>query len=218
MELNYADLFDRAARLAAGRTALIDDSGTLSYAELSSLANRLANALLAQGFAKSTPFAILSPNASLALAAIIGSIRAGGAWGNINLRNALATNIDVLKRGGCQVLFFHSSTLSHIEEIRHGVPGLRVLVCIDRDIETYPSLMTFIKGAGESHVSVHMGAEDVQFQGSTGGTTGAPKITQGGPGFAAQCAIAFMTEMHFDEPPVNLAVAPITHAAGFVAL
>src|SRR5215472_14684075 len=46
MELNYTDLFDRAARLSPGRTALVDDTGSLSYAELSRLANRLANALL----------------------------------------------------------------------------------------------------------------------------------------------------------------------------
>ncbi len=218
MEITYADLFERAARQSTSRTALVDDTGALSYAELSGLANRLANALLARGFEKSTPFAILSPNASLALAAIIGGLKAGGAWSNINLRNALATNIDVLRRGGCQVLFFHSSTIAQIEEIRRGVPALKTLICIDREIETYPSLATFSRDASESPVIVRMDAQDVQFQGSTGGTTGAPKITQGGPAFAAQCAIAFMTEMHFEEPPVNLAVAPITHAAGFVAL
>ena len=218
MEINYVDLFDRAARLSAGRTALIDGSGSLTYAELSVLTNRLANALLARGFPKSTPFAILSPNASFALAAVIGGLKAGGAWSNINLRNALSTNIDILKRGGCQVLFFHSSVAAQLEEIRSEVPMLRSLVCVDRETETYPSLATFCRDAGNTPVSVHMDATDVQFQGSTGGTTGAPKITQGGPAFAAQCAVAFMTEMHFDEPPVNLAVAPITHAAGFIAL
>jgi acyl-CoA synthetase (AMP-forming)/AMP-acid ligase II len=218
MELNYADLFDRAARLLAGRAALIDDTGSLGYSELSGMADRLANALLAQDFPKSTPFAILSPNANLALAAMIGGIKAGGAWSNINLRNALATNIDILKRGGCQVLFFHSSTIAQIEEIRHGVATLRILVCIDREIEAYPSLAAFCRDADDRNTSVHMDATDVQFQGSTGGTTGAPKITQGGPAFLAQAAIAFRTEMHFDRVPVNLAVAPITHAAGIVAL
>ena len=46
MELNYIDLFDRAARIAAGRDALVD-AGALTYAEAWVSANRIASALVA---------------------------------------------------------------------------------------------------------------------------------------------------------------------------
>src|SRR6476659_4351766 len=62
MELNYIDLCDRAARIADGRDALVDDAGALTYAEVWVRANRIASALVARGFGPSTRFAIFSPN------------------------------------------------------------------------------------------------------------------------------------------------------------
>jgi acyl-CoA synthetase (AMP-forming)/AMP-acid ligase II len=218
MELNYTDLFDRAALPAGDRTALTDGEVTLSYRDLTALTNRIANALLAHGFPRSTPFAVLSPNASYALAAIAAGVRAGGAWSNINLRNALAVNIDVLSRGGCEVLFFHSSVAAQVADIRAGVKSLRLAICLDRAVDSFPSLAEFSDGASDAPVNVRLPPCGIGFQGTTGGTTGAPKITQTSPAFISGCAVSFMIETRFDAPPVNLAVAPITHAAGLVAL
>lgn len=217
MDINYIDLFDRAARSSRNRPALIDDTLSLTFAEAGNFSNRIAHALIANGFAPSTRFAILSPNCSLAMVAMLGGLRAGGAWCNINLRNAVATNIDILARGGCEALFFHSSTAAMIDSIRQGVPGLRFLVCLDGAVNGVPSLQDYAAAATSEHVIVRTPPGGVGFQGSTGGTTGAPKITQGGPGFLAWNAIGFMTALPADKPPVNIAVAPITHAAGIVA-
>ena len=70
MTINYIDLFDRAARFSGTRAALIDDSGTIGFTDLTALSNRFANALIARGFAPSTRFALLSPNCSAAMVAI----------------------------------------------------------------------------------------------------------------------------------------------------
>src|SRR4029079_9978032 len=67
-------------------------------------------------------------------------------------------------------------------------------------------------------VNVRLAPDAINFQGSTGGTTGAPKITEGNAGFLTWNTIGFMTALQLDEPPVNIAVAPITHAAGIVAM
>src|SRR6476469_565349 len=101
MELNYIDLFDRAARLAAGRDALVDDTGALTYAEAWARANRIANALVARGFGPSTRYALLSPNCSAAMLVMLAGLKAGGAWCNINVRNAIGMNVDILARGKC---------------------------------------------------------------------------------------------------------------------
>ena len=219
--LNYIDLLDRAGRIASGRTALVDDSGAFTYAQLTALTNRFANALLKRGFAPSTPFAVLSPNASLALVAMIGGQRAGGAWCNVNLRSGALVNTDILKRGGCRALFFHSSVAAQVREMEQGVGTLDILICLDKDVDGIPSLNKFIEGASDAEVNVRLPDGAVGFQGSTGGTTGAPKITQVGPEFLSWNVIGFMTSFQdFDaeNPPVNLAIAPITHAGGVVAM
>jgi acyl-CoA synthetase (AMP-forming)/AMP-acid ligase II len=218
MELNYVDLFDRAARIGGARAALIDDGGTLSFNEVAARANGFGQALIQKGFGPSTRFALLSPNTSAAMVAMLGGLKAGGAWCNINLRNALATNIDILARGGCEALFFHSTTAEWVPQIQQGVPTLRFAICVDQQVAGYPSLQGFAAGASEAPLNIHLAADGVGFQGSTGGTTGAPKITQGGQDFLTWNTIGFMTDLQFDQPPVNLALAPITHAGGIVAL
>ena len=218
MELNYIHLFERAARLARDRVALIDDSGSITYGALSLLTDRFANALIAAGLKPSDPFAVLSPNCSLALASLIGGMKAGGAWSNINLRSAPAINIDILRRGGCRALFLHGQVAALLPELRAGVPTLEIVVCLDQDLADAPSLMTFSQGAPATPANVALAPEATGFQGSTGGTTGAPKITQIGASFLTWNTIGFMTDLPFAAPPVNLAVAPITHAGGIVAL
>src|SRR5262249_38805819 len=123
-DLNYVDLLDRAARIARSRVALIDEGLSITYAELADQTNRLAHALIAAGVGPSTRFAALSPNTAGALLALIGAMRAGAAWCNINFRNAPAVNIDILRRGGCEVLFFHKSAAKLVPEIQSGVPTL----------------------------------------------------------------------------------------------
>ncbi|HEU5294099.1 MAG TPA: AMP-binding protein [Burkholderiaceae bacterium] len=219
--LTYIDLLDRAARCVGDQPALTDDQVSLSHAELGRLTHRIARALIRDGFAPSTPFAVLSPNTSLALTALLGGLRAGGAWSNINLRSGVALNADILNRGGCRWLFFHSSVAAQIPELAKGAPGLTRFVCLDRDDSGHPSLQAFIEGASDAPVNIRLAPDAVGFQGSTGGTTGAPKITQGSTDFLTWNAIGFMnalSEFDAEHLPVNLAVAPITHAGGIVAM
>ncbi len=219
--LNYVDFLDRSARVAGYRKALIDDHGSYTHAELANQTNRIGNALIAKGFKPETPFAVLSPNTNLAMISIIGGIRAGGAWSNINLRSGVTIIKDLLDRGGCQALFFHSSVADQISEIEQGVEALEFIICIDKEINGYPSLTQFIEDAPETHCNIYLPENGVGFQGSTGGTTGAPKITQAGQCLLTYSALAFMTSLtdfNQNTPPINLAVAPITHAGGFVAL
>jgi acyl-CoA synthetase (AMP-forming)/AMP-acid ligase II len=152
------------------------------------------------------------------MAAMIGGLKAGGAWCNINLRNAVPTNVDILARGHCEAIFFHSSAAAAIPAFQQGVPSLRRTICLDLDLPGHPALETFARGASEQPVNVRLAPDAINFQGSTGGTTGAPKITEGNAGFLTWNTIGFMTALQLDEPPVNIAVAPITHAAGIVAM
>src|SRR6185436_4989399 len=143
--------------------ALIDDTVNLTHRELASLTNRLAHALIANGFAPSSPHAVLSPNTSMALAALLGGLRAGGAWSNLNLRNAPAMNIDILNRCGCRALFFHSSTAHLLPDIRKGVSSLNLAICLDKEVEGYPSLRQFIEGAPDTTVNVRLPRESTGF-------------------------------------------------------
>jgi acyl-CoA synthetase (AMP-forming)/AMP-acid ligase II len=61
--------------------ALTGAGGDLSYADTWALSNRIARAVLADGVKPGTKFAVLSPNSSLVLLAMLGAARAGAARG-----------------------------------------------------------------------------------------------------------------------------------------
>ncbi|MEH6476292.1 MAG: AMP-binding protein [Sneathiella sp.] len=220
-QLNYTDILDRAVKVAGARPALKDNTGAMTHAELATFTNKMANALIERNFLPEAPFAVLSPNTNMALAAVIGGLRAGGAWSNVNLRSGVEINTNVLKRGGCTALFFHSSVAEQVPQIIEGADTIKLAICLDADIPGFSSLASFIDAATDMPVNIHIPIGGVGFQGSTGGTTGEPKITQGGQDFLAWDAIGFMTtftEFDIETPPVSLAVAPITHAGGIVAM
>ncbi len=217
MNLNYIDLFDRAARTSRDHLALADDHRRFTFSELQAYSNRLAHALLRNGITPGMPFGTLSPNTALAMVSMLGGLRAGGAWCNINLRNSLAINSDVLRRGRCEILFFDSSLVADMAQLEAEVPTLRTLVCLDRAVGGYPSLEQFCEGQGDEHVIVRLREDQTGMQGSTGGTTGKAKVVRHGPGFLAMNCFAFMNAFGEVDGPVNLAVAPITHAGGIVA-
>ena len=69
---------------------------------------------------------------------MLGGLRAGGVLCNLNVRNAVADNIDLLNRGGCEVLFFHSSAAALAEEICAAVPSIAHRIYLDTASELGP--------------------------------------------------------------------------------
>src|SRR5690606_37127122 len=114
--------------------------GDFTYKDGRSLTIRIARALIARGFRPETPFAVFGPNTGPAMIAMLGGLRAAGAWCNVNLRNGVEANIDVLGRGLCKTLFFHSSTADMVREILVRVKTIELAVCLDAPSEFGPSL------------------------------------------------------------------------------
>ena len=216
--MHVIDLFDAGARNYPERLAFSGAGGDMTYREVWRASNRLARALLADGLKPGFKFAGLSPNGTPVMLSMLGAMRAGGAWCNLNLRAALESNVDILARGRCEVLFFHSSAADMIPAYVSSVPTLTRIVCLDSDATDYPSLTDWIGGHDDTFLDHWIDPLGLGIQGSTGGTTGAPKLTQGSNEWMLMSVMAWAMCWRFDEPPVNVAMTPVTHAAGIVAL
>jgi amino acid adenylation domain-containing protein len=73
-------MFSEAARRFAGSTAIESPAGRLSFDDLESSANRLANFLLASGAARQDRVAILAEDPARVIVAILGVLKAGCAY------------------------------------------------------------------------------------------------------------------------------------------
>ena len=125
------DLFDWGARNFPERLAFAGAGGDITYGKAQAATNRIARTLVADGAEQGSKFAVLSPNVSPALVAILGSLRSGGAWCNVNLRATPEVNADILRRGRCETLFFHSSVAELVPMFAESIPELARIICLD---------------------------------------------------------------------------------------
>ncbi len=216
--MHLIDLLDGSVRNYPHRYALKGAGGDLTYEQLGAATNRVARAFIDAGFDHGSRFAVLSPNDSRAFVALMGGLRAGGAWCNINLRNAVDANTAILGDGQCEVLFYHSMVSEQIPRIKEGAPSLKLLICIDQPDAHGPALDDWIAAHDDGFLDRVVPTGALGFQGSTGGTTGRSKLTQADNSWLYMTVLAWATCWKFDAPPVNLAIAPITHAGGIIAM
>jgi acyl-CoA synthetase (AMP-forming)/AMP-acid ligase II len=219
------DYFDRGHALGPDRTALIDVASgeQMTFAAVKSRTEKIAGAMYAAGFRNQQPVALYGPNSAAIMVALLAIWRANGQWVPVNTRNAIAANAAYLSYVHCAWIFYHSSLAEDVAALRAQTPTLTHFVCLDRSIGDDPSLDAFIAAAGTAPLpdfSDPFGApDDVVGLFPTGGTTGPSKgvvVTNLGWGTMIE-TLGQAVDGDLDDP-VSLVVAPITHAAGPVAL
>jgi acyl-CoA synthetase (AMP-forming)/AMP-acid ligase II len=219
--MRLVDYFRRGLAAAPDRAAFIDADGPrrFAYDEVDRIAGRIAAGLHAAGCAGAN-VAVYSPNDPLAFCALIGIFRAGGRWVPINMRNPVPVNAAFLRTTGCEVLFFHPSLAAPVAELREAVPTLRHVVGLEPGTTpatgtAYDDFVGAATGAAPEPPDEPLRIETIF---PTGGTTGLSKAavwTQR----TWDCAIkAFWACLPSQTPTVHLVAAPMTHAAGVVAL
>jgi acyl-CoA synthetase (AMP-forming)/AMP-acid ligase II len=216
--MHITDSYFRGYRTHPDRLALSGDGGDFTWREAYALANRIARRLRDRGHGSGERFAVLSPNTSIAFLSMLGGMRAGLAWCNLNMRAALPDILHILSAGRCNVLFFDESAAGMVAAIREAVPTLGEVVCIRGASDAAPTLADWLGDVSDAPLDFRVPEDSQGFQGATGGTTGRSKLTVAANRFMWVNMLGWASCLHFDEPPVNLAVAPITHAGGFIAL
>ncbi len=77
---SFHELVARAAARNSARTAVVAGDATLTYGELETRSNRLANALRAQGATRNVPVALLLDRRADLVVALLGVLKAGAAY------------------------------------------------------------------------------------------------------------------------------------------
>ena len=85
-QFNLADLFETVAKTVPDRLAVVSDSARLTYAELDDRASRLAAALAAQGVTRGDTVGLYLYNGPAYLEGFIAACKLGAAPYNVNYR------------------------------------------------------------------------------------------------------------------------------------
>ena len=211
--MRLVDYLDKGVSIAPDAPCLTTDGVTSTYAEVRRLAARVSAALVRRGVVPGATVAVLSANDPTAFTCVFGISAAGAVWCPVNPRNEAGENRELLDRFDCVALVFQAAIAELVDRIRADLPKLTTLVCLDADLGWALTWDEFL-GDDAQAVADFPAVDDVAMIVGTGGTTGRPKgVVLTGTNLETMSAIVLMS-YPFHGPPVYLALAPLTHAAG----
>jgi acyl-CoA synthetase (AMP-forming)/AMP-acid ligase II len=213
------DYFDRGHRIAHSAPCLVTDEKSASYDEVRARSNRIANGLIADGFAPCAHGAVLSGNDPRAFECILGLLRADGVWVMANHRASVDENAYLLDLLDVDTLFVHSEVADRIARLRKDCPSIRRYIALDRPFAEADVFLEDWLGSDAEVAPRRAGAPgELAFLGATGGTTGRSKGVMLTNLVWQSLVSSLVASMPMKAPPVNLVAAPMTHAAGPLAL
>ncbi|WP_034387461.1 AMP-binding protein [Comamonas composti] len=218
--MNHAHALDRGLALGPHMPCLQQGSQSWSYADVHQHSNRLARKLRMQGLGPGRKASVLSRNHAEAFICVFGIARAGLAWVPANPRLNEEDNAYLLEYMDCELLIFHSELQDMVRGLQARLPALRHWICLDRELPGFPSLESWLEGVDDAPLDAYYEPEAVTIIAPTGGTTGRSKGVQLTQRNVGAFMAAHLVSLHYphSQRPVNLAAAPLTHAAGFTAL
>jgi amino acid adenylation domain-containing protein len=154
--------FEEQARLTPDRLAVIGQSESLTYAELDTAANRLANHLQLLGSVRGQTVGLCMERTPSMILALMAILKAGGAYLPLNYEHPQARISHQLLDAGARVLITEQHLLDSM-----GALDVTV-VCVDRDAEA-------IAGCPPDSLGPLASSEDLVYVMYTSGSTGTPK-------------------------------------------
>jgi len=216
--MRLIDHLRRASSSAPARSALVENGNATSWSLLTDQYERIAATLAEMGITQGTPIGIYSPNSSAAFTAMLGIIRLGGVWVPINVRNSTYTNRCWINLTQCKVLFYAKALEQEVCALRSDLQHSVLLVCLDGPaVDGTVSLGDFTECPAQAAPEPSDAAETIVNFFPTGGTTGLSKAVRW-DNSTWNALLRAYTACLGAEPPNHLVAAPLTHAAGVMAL
>ena len=218
--MRMIDFFDRGVRMAHDQPCMIEGDTRRTYAQVKAHSDAIARGLIADGFAPGAHGAVLSGNSMTAFEAILGVLRADGVWVMANNRASVSENAWLLDLLDVDTLFVHSEVADRIASFRRECPRIRRYVALDRPFAEADAWLGDLALRGDAPVPQRRAghADELGFLANTGGTTGRSKGVMLTNGNWQALVSSLVASMPMKRPPVNLVAAPMTHAAGPLAL
>ncbi len=154
--------FAAAVAQSPARTAVIDEHGSLTYAELDARANQLAHHLRAAGVGPGKAVGLCTERRTDMVVGLLGILKAGGAYLPLHYEHPRARLGQQLETAGASVIVSQESLLEHLPEFAGQI------VCLDRDRAT-------LESQPETAPEVTVDPDELAYVIYTSGSTGTPK-------------------------------------------
>ncbi len=184
------ELIARWALTAPDRLAVIDGSGSISYAELDARANQLANRLRAGGAGPESAVGLCTDRSVEMVVGLVGILKAGAAYVPLHHEHPPARLSHQLAKAGASALVTQEALLDRTVKFEGEV------VCLDRDRAELEGEPASAPESGVSH-------DDLAYVIYTSGSTGTPKGVSVTHGNLANYAADMTKRLGADDEPLS---------------
>ncbi|MFG3106227.1 non-ribosomal peptide synthetase [Streptomyces tendae] len=161
----FHELFQERVRRDPDAVAVVHRERRLTYRELDVRSNRLAHALLARGLAPEDVVAVVTERDLNWPVAVLGVLKAGGAYLPLDPHHPPDRMITVLTRADCTLVLTEPGSTEHLDRALTSLPGTRALLV--------PDLAEAVGDGTDPGVAVP--ADGLAYVFFTSGSTGEPK-------------------------------------------
>jgi len=205
----------RAARRYPDRPAWLEGDLTIPFREAEARVNRLARALLALGGQPGDRVAMLIPNCSQGIEALLAPMKAGMAVVPMNIRLHPSEHEYMLNDSGAFALIYGEEFREHLAQVRESLPSVKHFICVGRGSHGDLAYDQILDGQPETPPDATIEPDDLAWLFYTSGTTGHPKGAMLTHRNLITMAEQFLLNINPARPDdVLLHAAPITHGSG----
>lgn len=206
------DMLRRSAERFPEKAAILWEGHSLSYSDLNAAANRLANALIANGVKKGEKIGIVSRNRTEYAIMFFGAARSGAVLVNISTLYQPDDLAYVLEKADVTTLFYEDCFEAKIDAIRNRPPMLKNFVRIGQGGQDV-LFDRYSEGSSDDYPTIKIDFDDPFCMTYTGGTTGKPKGVLCSHRNRYITAHTVAVEEALDERDVIGIVTPLFHVA-----
>lgn len=210
--LTLGDVARKGARIHAGREAVVCEGTRLTYRELDTRVNRLANALLRLGLRKGERVAVLAENTHKVLELYLGAAKAGLVTVPLNVRLAPEELRQILDDSEAALVLAGDGYEDTAAQLQQAAKTVRSWVGLERDIGGlhYEALL---REAPDTDPSVPVHEDELTILMYTGGTTGMPKGVMLSHRNVLSAFVCLCHQMAFTQHDATCMCLPLFHIA-----
>jgi fatty-acyl-CoA synthase len=211
------ELIRRGACYFAGRTAVLFEDKSLTFAEVDELSNRFAHVLASNGIGRGGRLAILANNSIYSMPVDFACVKAGAARTPLNARLSTEEHEHMLRETGARVVIYDAELGERAEALAARVDGVKMLGLGSN--RCGPDLLLEAASAPSTDPLTPAGPDDVILTIFTSGTTGRLKAAEHTQ--ETYAAVSNNTSMNMPEvgpDDVMLHAASLFHASGCFVL
>ena len=218
--MSFVQYLDHGALRAPDAPCLQMGDVELTYKEVQAWSHKIGNKLRSLGLGRGDHACVLATNDLMAFVCVFGFSRAGVTWVPANPRLSAEDIQYQINFFECKVVIFQQAFAEILDRLRLELPGVNEFVCLDADLAETPSMERWLGGGSGDDLRIAFEPDDLAMIMPTGGTTGRSKGVML-PNRALDAFVSLYLYCFGYMPgtrPVNLAAAPLTHAAGIFSL